>query len=358
MVISLSRKIPSGPIYFLSNDAKLIETESGQSYFRINKAVKSILGAIVYGELSSYLKSSDAIIGLIFKKGGVIDARWSTDIEDSLRIDNPDEILGVLVVKKDGLRAKSLDGSVSLELRGKALKVEGVKGLEKIEIEEAHFKQVPTLEITLKSGAKICFEMSLSEEGKSLVSDLAYEHGRHTPKIVNIQFRPFDEISFSEGGSTYKISLENFLIVEYEETGLIHKTAVGLYEPLPKGILQESEHVVAKLYGRDFVKSQGWMIEGEEYQASEEIRFDFVLKQQEERAALECKHGNEIGGDLIRQADRYFNYVKQKGWKLIYYFLHEPQTTYAKELFNYLINLKRQNPGEVVIYLENREYKA
>jgi hypothetical protein len=83
-----------------------------------------------------------------------------------------------------------------------------------------------------------------------------------------------------------------------------------------------------------------------------------VLKQQEERAALECKHGNEIGGDLIRQADRYFNYVKQKGWKLIYYFLHEPQTTYAKELFNYLINLKRQNPGEVVIYLENREYKG
>ncbi len=149
------------------------------------------------------------------------------------------------------------------------------------------------------------------------------------------------------------------MVVEYEDSRGVHRTAVGLSEPLPDKVLKEPQHVATKLFTKSLLEKLGYRILEEEKHfewQGEDVFFDFHAEKPDEKVAVvECKHGDETVSK-IDQADKYFRIARENGWRLLYSFLNAPQTSEAKELLNHLIELMRQYPDTVEVFISGEKY--
>ncbi|MGB9717723.1 MAG: hypothetical protein ACPL4E_04710 [Thermoproteota archaeon] len=181
------------------------------------------------------------------------------------------------------------------------------------------------------------------------------------PKVNPIRYYEKYEIKVTVDGETYEYTLEDLMVVEYEDSTGIHRTIIGLTKPLPKGVLAEPQHVAAKLFTKEFLEKLGYEILEEEkrftWRDGRVILDYFAKKLNGKMTIVECKHGDELKS-RIDQADNLFEIVKENDWKLIYSFLHVPQTPEAKKLFNHLVNLMKQYPNIVEIYIGGEKYEV
>ncbi len=99
------------------------------------------------------------------------------------------------------------------------------------------------------------------------------------------------------------------------------------------------------------------ILEEEKHLKGKRVFLDFFVETPSGKLAIvECKHGDESSDDLVGQAYKYLEIAKENGWKLIYSFLHAPQTSEAQELLNHLIELMRQHQDMVEIYIGGVKY--
>jgi len=153
----------------------------------------------------------------------------------------------------------------------------------------------------------------------------------------------------------FQYVLKDVLVVEYVDSKGVHRRVIGLSESLPDKVLDEPQHVAAKLFTKSLLEKLGYRILEEE-SSYEKYFFDFKVETPSEKIAIvECKHGDETVSK-IDQADNYFRIARENGWRLIYSFLHAPQTSETKELLNHLVELMRQYPDTVEVFISGEKY--
>ena len=366
-IIVLNRRLPLRPVLFLGNEEHIIEIELGQKYLDVSGMLKRIIGGEEYSRLSGEMSSGDAVLGVAYlKQDGGVDSAWTRSADAEFKIKEAEDVLGLIIVRKNGLSAVSLDESVRAELSGESLKFHGVKGMSggaAFRVSEARFRELsgygPILEITLPSGEAILFRVDVGGDGKTVYSKLALAVERYAPEINPVEYYGELKFKLSEGGQSFEYTLRDLMVVEYEDSRGIHRSVVGLSEPLPDKVLKEPQHVAAKLFTKSFLEKQGYNILEEEKHLEwwdEDVFFDFHVETPDMKIAIvECKHGDETVSK-IKQADKYFEIARGKGWKLIYSFLHAPQTPQAEELLNHLVELMRQYPGTVEVFISGDKY--
>ncbi|MEM3649061.1 MAG: hypothetical protein QW506_07875, partial [Thermoproteota archaeon] len=97
-------------------------------------------------------------------------------------------------------------------------------------------------------------------------------------------------------------------------------------------------------------------LEEERHLEEERVFLDFFAETPDKKLAIiECKHGDETISEMD-QANRYLEIARKNGWKLIYSFLYTPQTSQAQELLNHLVELMRQYPDIVEVYIGGERY--
>ncbi|MBO3798931.1 MAG: hypothetical protein JTT13_08700, partial [Candidatus Brockarchaeota archaeon] len=366
-IIVLSRRLPSGPVWFLSNDEHVIEIKLGQKYLDVSGTLKRIIGGEEYLRLCEELGSGDAVLGVVYRKEtGVIDSAWTQSADAEFKIKEAEDVLGLLIVRKNGLSAVSPDGSVRAELSGEYLKFHGVKGMGEgaaFRVSEARFRELsvygPILEATLPSGEAILFRVDVSGDSKSVSSKLALAIDGYAPEINPIEYYGELKIKLSESGETFEYTLRDAMVVEYEDSKGVHRSVIGLSEPLPDKVLKEPQHVAAKLFTKSLLEKLGYKILEEESSydlGHAKYFFDFKTETPNDKIAIvECKHGDETVSK-IDQADKYFRIARENGWRLIYSFLHAPQTSETKELLNHLVELMRQYPDTIEVFISGEKY--
>ncbi|MGB9717385.1 MAG: hypothetical protein ACPL4E_02945 [Thermoproteota archaeon] len=129
-IIVLSRRIPSRPVLLLSNEEHVIEIEPDQKYLDVSGMLKRIIGGEEYLRLSREMGSGDAVLGVAYlKQDGEIDSAWTQSADAEFKIKEAEDVLSLIIVRKNGLSAVSPDGGVRAELSGEYLKFYGVKGM-------------------------------------------------------------------------------------------------------------------------------------------------------------------------------------------------------------------------------------
>jgi len=368
-IIVLNRRLPLRPVLLLSNEEHVIEIELGQKYLDVSGMLKRIIGSEEYSRLSGEMSSGDAVLGVAYlKQDGGVDSAWTRSADAEFKIKEAEDVLGLIIVRKNGLSAVSPDGSVRAELSGESLKFHGVKGMSggaAFRVSEARFRELsgygPILEITLPSGEAILFRVYMGEDGKTVSSKLALAIERYAPEINPVEYYSELKIMLSESGQTFEYTLRDLMVVEYRDSRGIHRSVVGLSEPLPDKVLKEPQHVAAKLFTKSLLENLGYKILEEESSYDlgyEKCFFDFKVEtSNEEIAIIECKHGDETVSK-IDQADKYLRIARENGWRLIYSFLHAPQTSEAEELLNHLVELMRRYPDIVEIFINGEKYEG
>lgn len=246
------------------------------------------------------------------------------------------------------------------------MKIQGVKGMgdgAEFRVEEAFFRELstygPILEVALPSGEKILFRVEVGGDGRTISPRMALAIGPRAPEMTPIEYYRELKIFLSEGGNVFQYVLKDVLVVEYVDSKGVHRRVIGLSEPLPDKVLDEPQHVAAKLFTKSFLEKQGYNILEEEKHLEwwdEDVFFDFHVETPDMKIAIvECKHGDETVSK-IKQADKYLEIARGKGWKLIYSFLHAPQTPQAEELLNHLVELMRQYPDTVEVFISGEKY--
>ncbi|MEM2945456.1 MAG: hypothetical protein QXI87_03815 [Thermoproteota archaeon] len=366
-IIVLSRRLPSGPVWFLSNDEHIIEIKLDQKSLDVSGKLKRIIGVEEYLRLCEELGSGDAVLGVVYRKEtGVIDSAWTQSADAEFKIKEAEDVLGLLIVRKNGLSAVSPDGSVKAELSGEYLKFHGVKGMgggAEFRVSEARFRELsvygPILEATLPSGEAILFRVVVGGDGKSVSSRLALTVDGYAPEINPIEYYGELKIKLSESGETFEYTLRDAMVVEYEDSRGIHRKVIGLSEQLPDKVLKEPQHVAAKLFTKSLLEKLGYKILEEEKRLrwqGENVFFDFHAEKPDGKIVLvECKHGDETVSK-IDQADKYFRIARENGWRLLYSFLHAPQTSETKELLNHLVELMKQHPDTIEVFISGEKY--
>ncbi|MEM3449785.1 MAG: hypothetical protein QXP38_13120, partial [Nitrososphaerota archaeon] len=364
-IIVLSRRLPSGPVWFLSNDEHVIEIKLGQKSLDVSGKLKRIIGVEEYLRLGEELGSGDAVLGVVYRKeSGEIDSAWTQSADAEFKIKEAEDVLGLLVVSKNGLSAVSPDESVKAEFSGEYLKFHGVKGMSEgatFRVSEAHFRELsgygPILEVTLPSGEGILFRVDVGGDGKSASSKLALAVDGYAPEINLIEYYGELKIKLSACGETFEYTLRDAMVVEYEDSRGIHRKVIGLSEQLPDKVLKEPQHVAAKLFTKEVFEGMRYKILEEERHLEEERVFlDFFAETPDKKLAIiECKHGDETISEMD-QANRYLEIARKNGWKLIYSFLYTPQTSQAQELLNHLVELMRQYLDVVEVYIGGERY--
>ncbi|MCX8183046.1 MAG: hypothetical protein N3F08_01295 [Crenarchaeota archaeon] len=114
------------------------------------------------------------------------------------------------------------------------------------------------------------------------------------------------KIKLTERGETFEYTLRDAMVVEYEDSRGIHRSVIGLSEPLPDKVLKEPQHVVAKLF-KSLLGKLGYRILEEEKRLrwqDENVFFNFHVEKPDGKIVLvECKHGDETVSK-IDQADK------------------------------------------------------
>lgn len=366
-IITLSRRTPWGPVLFLSNDEHVIEIRSGQKYLDVSGMLKRIIGGEEYLRLGEELSNRDAVLGVVYRRvDGRIDSAWTQSADAEFKIKEAEDILGILIVRKNGLSAVSPDGSVRAELSGECLKFYGVKGMGDgtgFKVSKAMFRELstygPILEATLPSGEKILFRINVDWESKLISSKLALAIGPRAPEINPIEYYKELKIKLSESSQTFEYALKDIMVLEYEDSKGIHRKVISLSEALPTKVLYETQHVAAKLFTKSLLENSGYRILEEEKHIrwhGEDVFFDFYIEKPKGKIAIvECKHGDETIS-RIDQVDKYFRIARENDWKLIYSFLHVPQTSEAKELLNHLVELMKQYPDVIEVFISGEKY--
>ncbi|MEM2570609.1 MAG: hypothetical protein QXP96_02660, partial [Thermoproteota archaeon] len=369
-IITLNRRIPQEPIVFLSNDEHVIEIRSGQKYLDVSGMMKRIIGE-EYRRLGEELSNRDAVLGIVYRRvDGGVDSAWTQSADAEFKIKEAEEVLGILIVRKNGLSAVSSDGSVRAELSGEYLKFYGVEGMSDgngFKVSEARFRELsgygPILEVTLHSSEKILFRIDVGRDGKSVSSKLALAIRTRAPEINPIKYYGELKIKLSENNQVFEYAFKDTIVVEYKDNKGIHRKVISLSKPLPDKVLSESQHVVAKLFTKELLEKLGYIILEEEslYDLGNRryVYFDFKTETPDKRIAIvECKHGDEESGNLIGQADKYLEIADENNWKLIYSFLHAPQEPEAERLFEYLVELMRRYPDVIEVFIGGVKYEG
>jgi hypothetical protein len=230
-------------------------------------------------------------------------------------------------------------------------------------VEEAFFRELstygPILEVALPSGEKILFRVEVGGDGRTISPRIALAIGPRAPEMTPIEYYRELKIFLSEGGNVFQYVLKDVLVVEYVDSKGVHRRVIGLSEPLPDKVLDEPQHVAAKLFTKSLLEKLGYRILEEESSydlRNEKCFFDFKVETPNEKIAIiECKHGDETVSK-IDQADKYLRIARENGWRLIYSFLHAPQTSETKELLNHLVELMRQYPDTVEVFISGEKY--
>ncbi|MEM2056078.1 MAG: hypothetical protein QXU11_09055 [Thermoproteota archaeon] len=314
--IVTGRNIPSDTTYYLGNKDRVIKVDLGQQTKKIGKDLETILGEDGFNKLKGELASGRAVIGLVYLgEDGEVHHIWSKTLEYNLRKHPAREILGLHVVKMNGISAVELGGSgARLVSSGDEYKllVEGVEDLEAIPLNEPFLElgsqDYANLKMPLLGGEILSIQVNVDEQGKLYCSNLKIQDGNtfydlkileYTPEVKNYHYD--DEII-----------LKNLLAVEYMDTyGEVHEKFISLTGEVPKKILDglvvegKAKHTLLEIKALEFFKSKGEDVIGVEVKVEGRV-FDVVTRDPTGvKTFTECKHGYEHNIDP-GQMERYF----------------------------------------------------
>lgn len=166
-----------------------------------------------------------AVVGLVYRdEGGGVDCAWGRNMEFNMREHPAKNVIGIYVVRIDGLSGESYGGKASVTLTptqfGYQLAVEGVEGLQTIPVSDAYFEVCShgtTLKMPLSGGEALGLRVEVDENGK-LYSKL--KNGSafydldilgYCPELKNYNYEP------SPGSP--QVTLRDVLAIEYVGAG-------------------------------------------------------------------------------------------------------------------------------------------
>ncbi|MGB9717724.1 MAG: hypothetical protein ACPL4E_04715 [Thermoproteota archaeon] len=151
----------------MSNDEYIIGIKQDQKWLSIDEILKVIVGGAEYSKLNGELSNGKVVLGVVYlKDNGEINSAWSQRIDANFNIEGAKGILGIFIIKAEGLSAVSPNGKVTVKLSEGYLEFSGVEGMKedaRFQVSKAQFRDIgrygPTLEITMPSGDQILFRI-------------------------------------------------------------------------------------------------------------------------------------------------------------------------------------------------------
>ncbi|MBO3810165.1 MAG: hypothetical protein FGF50_11315, partial [Candidatus Brockarchaeota archaeon] len=365
------RNIPSDVTYYLGNKDRVIKVEPGQQTKKIGKELETILGEDGFDKLQGELAAGRAAIGLVYLgEDGKIHHLWSATLEYNLRKHPATEILGLHVVKMNGISAVELGGaSVRLVPSGDEYKllVEGVEDLEAIPLNkpflELSSQDYANLKMPLLGGEVLSIQVNVDEQGKLYCSNLKIQDGNTFYDLKILEYASEIKNYYYE---RQEITLKDLLVTEYTDlSGETHTRFIDLTGEIPKGILHKlaghPTHSLLEIKALKFFNNKGYQILGvEKYIKVTEDQWifpDLLMKDPSGQETLgECKHGWETDvEDDMRQAKDYFTYTNLHNDKIVYYFGGDIVSEKAKDLLRYILKLHEQFPNvPLEIYIKEK----
>jgi len=216
----MARNIPGDVTYYLGNRDRFIEVEPGQQTKKVGEVLEVILGKDGFERLKGELAAGRAVVGLVYVgEDGEVHHLWSTSLEYNLRKQPASEILGLYVVKMEGMSASELGGAGVRLVSGEGgyrLLVEGVEDLEWIPVNGPSFElssqDYANLKMPLLGGEVLSIQVNVDKQGRLYCSKLKIQKGNTFYDLTLLEYTPEIENYYYEGRA---ITLRNLLTIQY-----------------------------------------------------------------------------------------------------------------------------------------------
>ncbi|MEM3449562.1 MAG: hypothetical protein QXU11_05800 [Thermoproteota archaeon] len=307
-------------------------------------------------KLKGELESGKAAVALVYLgEDGEIHHIWSATLEYDLRRHPASEILGLHVVKMNGISAAELGGaSVRLVSSGDEYKllVAGIEDLESIPVKEPYIEvssqDYANLKMPLLGGEILSIQVNVDEQGKLYCSNLKIQEGNTFYDLKILEYTP--EIKNYYAGRP--IMLRELLVARYVDlNGEAHIKFIGITEEIPKEALSKlashPEHALLEIEALErFIKKGEEVLSVEEKidipGKEDQYRFpDIRTKDCGQEVLTECKHGYETDLNPL-QIEDYFIYSQHYNCKVRLYIGGDITSSAMKSYVRYAIELHEQ----------------
>ncbi|MBO3833339.1 MAG: hypothetical protein FGF51_08195 [Candidatus Brockarchaeota archaeon] len=341
----LSRSLPEGWKWCLSNEENIVPLESSQVKVSVDDLLWRILDPQTYERLKAGLEGGMARVTAVFDTLSGKAAVWTGSPSLNFMVPEGATVLSKLyIVWADGFEHEV--GNTIFKLSGGNVEISGPEG--SIMLQADYRLSLPTtgktillMDLPFSGNFKPAFDIYVDDSG-NLVTKPTLKH------VLQGEVQNSWDVVKCEYQQTYYIAkgmqLDQVLIIYKDDGGV---KIISLTQYLPRNIETNPNHAVAVIHVEDVLKEKGYQeMKYEDYRKTPkgDRYYDITAVFQGEEILVEAKTGMEKSFDKY-QITKDTSYLKnKKDILMIYYFDNPPSNDGAKRYLQCIRQTYLENP--------------